>query len=210
MKSDKRAVERASPCVAGESEVLRRRFGRTQGHLVGVTRTQARVYFCAVRRAECGVVGWACSRAGTCRRCSRRRRLRSDPPCCRTTLKLGLGLDVLTAGERRFGLGAGVGAEVGDAGSPATASRNREAIASSYRTCPNATAGTTLRRRGVGFGEHTRPNPPWRSRPRSFESAPEAISATGEQIFNLAFAPFSVGTHRCLSASSPSPTRGHV
>jgi len=41
----------------------------------------------------------------------------------------------------------------------------------------------------------------------SIESAPATIPATSEATFNPAFAPLSVGTVRCWSASWPSPAR---
>ena len=41
----------------------------------------------------------------------------------------------------------------------------------------------------------------------SIESAPATIPATSEATFNPAFAPLSVGTVRCSSASSRSPAR---
>jgi hypothetical protein len=41
----------------------------------------------------------------------------------------------------------------------------------------------------------------------SIESAPATIPATSEVTFNPAFDPLSVGTDRCASASSRSPTR---
>jgi len=41
----------------------------------------------------------------------------------------------------------------------------------------------------------------------SIESAPTTIPPTSDDTFNPAFAPLSVGTLRCSSASFPSPAR---
>src|SRR3954453_14432393 len=83
-------------------------------------------------------------------------------------------------------------------------SRNREATASAWRTCPKANE----RRNdpsveGAYAPVKTLPMPPWRSRAMSsMLSAPAAIPATSEHTFNPVWAPLSVGTlNRSLARS---------
>ncbi len=63
-------------------------------------------------------------------------------------------------------------------------------------------------RLGAYARANNRPIPPWRSTAISWtESAPATIPPTSEATFNPAFAPLSLGTDRCSSASSRSPAR---
>ena len=93
--------------------------------------------------------------------------------------------------------------------SRASASRNRAATASSWRTCPKVNARRNEPSvEGAYALAKRRPIPPWRSSAMSsIESAPATIPATSEATFNPAFAPLSVGTLKCSSASSRSPAR---
>src|SRR3954453_19916133 len=85
--------------------------------------------------------------------------------------------------------------------------RNLEATASSWRTCPKVNE----RRNdpsveGAYVPVNTLPIPPWRSRAMSsMLSAPAAMPATSEDTFNPALAPLSVGTVIRSSASSRRP-----
>ena len=82
--------------------------------------------------------------------------------------------------------------------SPASAIRNREATASSWRTWPKV----NVRRNepnvdGAYARAKTRLIPPCRNNAMSsIESAPATIPPTSEATFNPAFAPLSVGTLR--------------
>lgn len=89
----------------------------------------------------------------------------------------------------------------------ANAVRNRDATASTWRTCPKVKARRKDPNVDGAYAEaNTFPIPPWRSRAMSsILSAPAAIPATSEDSFNPALAPLSVGTLTCLSPSSRNP-----
>jgi hypothetical protein len=91
----------------------------------------------------------------------------------------------------------------------ASASRNRDATASSWRTCPNVNARKNDPNVDGAYAlAKILPIPPWRSSAMSsMLSAPATMPATSEVTFNPALAPLSVGTLRCSPARSANPAR---
>jgi hypothetical protein len=82
------------------------------------------------------------------------------------------------------------------------------ATASSWRTWPKVNARRNEPNvEGAYPWANNRPIPPCRSNAMSsMLSAPATIPATSEETFNPALAPLSVGTVRCSSTRSRSPT----
>lgn len=94
----------------------------------------------------------------------------------------------------------------------ANRARNREATASSWRTCPNVNARRNEPSvEGAYVRSKIRAMPPCRNTAMSsIESAPATIPPISEVTFNPAFAPLSPGTDKCLRDSSASPASAAI